>query len=394
MDFFSDPVSSIGNFLATFLASLGLPGPIASILLLALGAAIPAVLGLTLPLFTIWLERRLIGRMQDRIGPNRVGPFGLMQSLADVIKLLCKEDIMPTGADKIIFILAPILAVLSVLAQWAVIPFASKIYGVDLNVGVVYVIAVGSLGTLAVKMAGWASNNKYALLSAFRVVAQLVSYEVPLILSILVPVLLAHSLSLNDIVLAQPIWFVFTAPIAAMIFFIAAVAESSRAPFDLLEADSEIVAGFNLEYSAMKFGMFFVAEFTHAFTVAALMATFFLGGWRGPWAETYPLLGLAYFVAKSSAVYFIIILMRATLPRLRIDQMLGFCWKFLTPLALVALILTMVTEKLIPVHVDVWSHAGLHFLVNLCLLGSMLALDALVKWRTQKIPSAAKAGAQ
>jgi NADH-quinone oxidoreductase subunit H len=388
MNFWSDPVDFIHKLLTLWLTNLGLPDSITSVLLLILGAAIPVTVGLTLPIFTIWVERRMIARMQDRIGPNRVGPMGLLQTVADIIKLLFKEDITPTGADKISFILAPILAVVSVLAQWAVIPFGNKIYGVDLNVGVVYLIAVGILGTLAIKMAGWASNNKYALLSAFRVVALLVSYEVPLILSILVPVVLAHSLSLVSIVWAQPVWFIVTSPIAAVIFFIAAVAESSRAPFDLLEADSELVAGFNLEYSAMKFGMFFVAEFTHAFTVGALMTTFFLGGWRGPWAETYPLLGFFYFVAKSFAVYFLIILMRGTLPRLRIDQMLRLSWKMLTPLALATLIVTMVTEIMVPASAGPWIHTGAFIFANLILVGLILVLQAVAHPPTPQAPPA------
>ena len=381
MTFLTDPVGFIGGLLSALLTRLGLPVPMTAFILLALGAATPAVAGLMLPLFTIWVERRFIGRMQDRIGPNRVGPLGLLQSIADVIKLLFKEDITPSGADRVAYTLAPILAVISVLGQWAVIPFSSRIYGVDLNVGALYIIGIGSLGTLAIKMAGRASNNKYALLSAFRGVAQLISYEVPLILSILTPVLLAHSLGLNNIVRAQSVWYVFTTPLAALVFFLASVGELGRAPFDLLEADSEIIAGFNLEYSAMKFGMFFVAEFTHAFTVGALTATFFLGGWRGPWAETYPLLGLVYFSAKASAVYFIIILMRAALPRLRIDQMLNFNWKFLTPVALAALVATMLVDKLVPARLTFWGHAGALLLANLLITAITLGLYTLAQRR-------------
>ena len=365
MAFLTDPVGFIHTWLANFLAGLGLPGPAAAFVLLALGAAIPTTCGLMLPIFTIWLERRLIARMQDRIGPNRVGPMGIIQTVADVVKLLFKEDITPAGTDRIVYTLAPLFAVMSVLSLWAVLPFANKIYGVDLNVGVLYVVAMGSIGTLAIMLAGWTSNNKYALLSAFRAAAQLVSYEVPMILSMLVPVVLARSMGLNDIVQAQPVWFVFLAPVAALNFFVASAAELGRAPFDLLEAESEIVAGFNLEYSAMKFGMFFVAEFTHAFTVGALTAAFFLGGWRGPWADQFPLLGLVYFLAKSFAVYFVLVLMRGALPRLRIDQMLNFNWKFLTPVAMASLTVVMVADKLLPADASLWVRTPVLLAANL-----------------------------
>lgn len=381
MAFLTDPVGFIHGLLSNLLTGLGLPGPATAFVLLAIGAAIPAVCGLMLPLFTIWLERRFIGRMQDRIGPNRVGPLGVFQSLADVVKLLFKEDITPAGTDRVVYTLAPLFAVMSVLSLWAVLPFANKIYGVDLNVGMLYVVAMGSIGTLSIMLAGWASNNKYALLSAFRAAAQLVSYEVPMILSMLVPVVLARSLGLNGIVQAQPVWFIFMAPVAALNFFVASAAELGRAPFDLLEAESEIVAGFNLEYSAMKFGMFFVAEFTHAFTIGALTAVFFLGGWQGPWAQTFPLLGMVYFLAKSFAVYFILVLMRGALPRLRIDQMLNFNWKFLTPVALATLTVVMVADKLLPADVNVWARTAVLLVANVLVFGATLGIMALAQRR-------------
>jgi NADH-quinone oxidoreductase subunit H len=381
MAFLTDPVGFIYTLLSNFLTGLGLPGPTTAFVLLALGAAIPTTCGLMLPIFTIWLERRLIARMQDRIGPNRVGPLGIIQTLADVLKLLFKEDITPAGTDRIVYTVAPLLAVMSVLSLWAVLPFANKIYGVDLNVGMLYVVAMGSIGTLAIMLAGWASNNKYALLSAFRAAAQLVSYEVPMILSMLVPVVLARSMGLNAIVQAQPVWFVFLAPVAALNFFVASAAELGRAPFDLLEAESEIVAGFNLEYSAMKFGMFFVAEFTHAFTVGALTAAFFLGGWRGPWADQFPLLGLVYFLAKSFAVYFVLVLMRGALPRLRIDQMLNFNWKFLTPVSMACLAVVMVADKLLPADVSLWVRTPVLLVANLLVGGATLGLMILADRR-------------
>jgi NADH-quinone oxidoreductase subunit H len=260
---------------------------------------------------------------------------------------MTKEDITPIGADKVVYFVAPIVAVISVLSMWAILPFAVNIVGTDLNVGALYFVSVGSLGTLAIMLGGWASNNKYALLGAFRTVAQMVCYEVPMILSIIVPVLLAGTMSMQGITQAQSqVWFLFSAPIAAFIFFITSVAETGRAPFDLLEAESEIVAGFNIEYSGMKFGMFFVAEFLHAFTVGALTATLFLGGWTGPFADQYPLLGVVYFALKAFAGYFLVILMRGTFPRIRIDHMLELNWKWLVPVILAAISGTMLIDKL------------------------------------------------
>ena len=364
-----DPLGTIGGLLTSLLTGIGLAPKAASVILMVIGVVIIASFCLVLPLFLIWFERRVVARMQDRIGPNRVGPQGLLQTIADAIKLLIKEDITPTGADKLVYNLAPILSVVAVISMWAVVPFASNILGTSLNVGALYVVSVGSLGTLAIMMGGWASNNKYALLGAFRTVAQLVSYEVPMILSLLVPVLLARSMDLNSIVQAQSVWFIVAAPIAALIFFVSSVAEVGRTPFDLLEAESEIVAGFHIEYSGMKFGMFFVAEFLHAFTVGALTAILFLGGWHGPFAAQVPLLGMIYFLLKAFLGYFIIILMRASLPRIRIDHMLDLNWKFLVPISLAVIVVTIIVDKVIQqagISND-WARAGLLFLANVLL---------------------------
>ena len=234
----------------------------------------------------------------------------------------------------------------SVLLIWAVVPFAPTWFGTDINVGVLYIAAVGSFGILSILMAGWSSNNKYALLGAFRAVAQLISYEVPMLIMLMVPVLLASSMGMVDIVVRQDIWFIVVAPLAALVFLVSAIAEVGRTPFDLLEAESEIVAGFHTEYSGMKFGMFFAAEFLHIFTVGVLFAILFMGGWRGPGAEQFPLLGMVYLMAKSTVGYFIAIWMRSTLPRIRIDHMLAFNWKFLVPLSLAILIVTAILQKL------------------------------------------------
>jgi NADH-quinone oxidoreductase subunit H len=370
MDFaklFSDPVGTIRDLLTTFLTGLGLAPQAANVILIVMGVVIIASFCLLLPLFLIWFERRVVARMQDRMGPNRVGPQGLLQTIADAIKLLIKEDITPLGADKLVYNIAPILSVVAVISMWAVVPFAATILGTSLNVGVLYIVGVGSLGTLAIMMAGWSSNNKYALLGAFRTVAQLVSYEAPLILSLFIPVLLARSMDLNEIVQAQSVWFIVAAPIAALIFFVTSVAEVGRTPFDLLEAESEIVAGFHIEYSGMKFGMFFVAEFMHAFTVGALTGVLFFGGWRGPWVEQVPLLGVVYFMLKAFAGYFIVILMRSALPRIRIDHMLDLNWKFLVPVSLAAIVVTIVVDKLVPPGFNDWARSGMLFLANLVL---------------------------
>jgi NADH-quinone oxidoreductase subunit H len=342
-----DPFAWVYAQLTALLLSLGMTAVWAQTTLRFLGAAVLATVLLVSTFFLIWGERKLLARIQDRLGPNRVGPWGVFQTVADFVKLIGKEIIVPTRADKAVYLLAPLLVVLSVIGIWAVVPLAPGVVGTDLEVGVLYIVAIGAVGTLGIMMAGWSSNNKYALIGAFRSVAQLVSYEVPMVLVLLVPVILASSMSLVGIVEAQAgMWFVVMAPVAALLYLVTSIAENGRAPFDLLEGESEIVAGFNIEYSALAFGMFFVAEFLHSLTIGAVVATLFLGGWRGPGAEAYPLLGFIYFLLKTLAVWLVIVWIRGTLPRVRIDQMLGFSWKFLTPIALGILMLTALVDKL------------------------------------------------
>ncbi len=333
-----------------FLTSNGWNHDLATLVALLLGVVACSSFGLLWVIIGIWVERKVAGRIQDRIGPNRVGPFGLFQTFADIGKLLIKEDITPTGADKVIFNIAPILSVAAVLLIWAVVPFSKELIGADLNVGALYFTAVGSFGTLAILLAGWGSNNKYALLGAFRVIAALVSYEVPMVLSILVPVMLAGTMSMQGIVDAQHIWYVFAVPISAGLFFTSSLAEVGRSPFDLIEAESEIVAGFNIEYSGMKFAMFYAAEFLHAFTISALTAILFLGGWRGPAAGIGgvggALIGFIYFFIKTLAVYFLVMLIRNTVPRVRIDHMMSLNWKFMVPLSLVNVMVVALVAKI------------------------------------------------
>jgi NADH-quinone oxidoreductase subunit H len=330
------------------LIDIGFSHDLAVFIAKAIGAIVVATFGLLWTLFGIWVERKVAGRVQDRVGPNRVGPFGLFQTVADAIKILLKEDLVPQGADRWVFNLAPILSVVSVLLLWPVIPFARNWIGTDLSIGVLYLFAAGSLGSLAVLMAGWASNNKFALLGAFRGVAMLISYEVPMVLAMLVPVLLSGSLRTQGVVEGQYIWYIFAVPMTVLIFIISSQAELGRAPFDLTEAESEIVAGFHVEYSSMKFGMFYVGEFLHAFTVGVLVAVLFMGGWRGPFARDIVPLGFVYLLIKSLLAYFVIMWLRMTVPRIRIDQLLDFNWKFLVPLSLVNLLVVAFLWKIMP----------------------------------------------
>jgi NADH-quinone oxidoreductase subunit H len=343
-----DPVTSIAQWLEGLLLGWGLSPGLVAVLMTLVGVVAIAIFVLLVDIFLVWVERKVVARFQDRLGPNRLGPFGLIQPIADVIKLLIKEDITPDGADRFVYNIAPIMALATVLLLWAVIPLAPTIVGTDVNVGVLYVVAIGALSTLGIIMAGWASNNKYALVGAFRTVAQMVSYEVPMVIALIVPVILAGTMGINSIVMAQsPVWFVVMAPLAALIVFITSIAELGRAPFDLVEAESEIVAGFHIEYTGMKFGMFYAGELLHALTVSALVSSLFLGGWRGPGAETYPILGVVYFFIKAFFLYWVIMWIKYSLPRIRIDHMLNFNWKFLTPLALVILMVTAILDKLL-----------------------------------------------
>ncbi len=343
----SDPINLIAEWLRGLFTSWGLSSGLTVFIMSLLGVVLVAVFVLLVDIVLVWVERKVVARFQDRLGPNRLGPFGLIQPIADVIKLLIKEDITPEGADRVVFNIAPILALATVLILWAVIPFSSTMLGADLNVGVLFIIAAGAIGSLGIIMAGWASNNKYALLGAFRMVANMVSYEVPMVVTLLVPVILARSMSINDIVNEQSIWYIVVVPLAALIFLITAIAELGRAPFDLNEAESEIVAGFHIEYTGMKFGMFYAGELLHALTMGALFSCFFLGGWRGPGAEQFPLLGVVYLFMKSFLLYLVIMWVKYSLPRIRIDHMLEFSWKFLTPLALAVMLTIAVMDKLL-----------------------------------------------
>ena len=335
-----DNVCSINNLVACLVQG-GMNRDLAN-LLTTLGAGVlVATVPLITVIFLIWIERKVAARVQDRLGPNRVGPFGLLQSVADAVKMITKEDITPTGADKFIYNLAPIIAFASVILIWAVVPFTPLHIGADLSIGILYFVAVASIGTIKIMIAGWSSNNKYALLGAFRTIAQLLSYEVPLVLSLLIPVMISGTMSMQEMTRQQSgMWFFFMAPVAAIMFFIANLAETGRAPFDLLEAESEIIAGYNIEYSGFKWGMFMASEFTHAFTACLLTAVVFLGGWWGPGVIQIPVLGIVYLGLKTGVVYLFALILRSTVPRVRIDQLMSLNWKWLVPISVANVIMT------------------------------------------------------
>ena len=284
----------------------------------------------------VYAERKISAFMQRRSGPNRVGPKGLLQTTADMIKLMAKEDIMPTGADKWMWMLAPMLLFLPAAMGYVVFPFDEQVIFADLNIGIFYFIAISSQSVLPFLMAGWASNNKYSLVGGMRTVAQMLSYEVPMVLSILGIVVLTGSMKMSSIVAAQQdIWFVALQPIAFVVYVITATAEINRAPFDLVEGESELVAGPFTEYTGMRWALFFLAEYANLLAVSVIATTLFLGGWSGPWLP-----GWIWFLLKVAAMIFLFMWFRWTFPRLRIDQLLAFGWKLLLPLALLNVIIT------------------------------------------------------
>jgi NADH-quinone oxidoreductase subunit H len=291
----------------------------------------------TIAAWLIWLERRMLAVWQDRYGPNRAGPFGLLIVVADTIKLFFKEDWIPPFADKTIFVIAPTLVGATVLMSFVIIPYAPGILIADLNIGLLFFLAMSSLGVYSIVLGGWASNNKYSLLGALRGASQMISYEVFMGLSLMGVVMLSGSFRLTDIVLAQKGgWYIITQPIGFVIFMIAGIAETHRLPFDIPEAESELVAGFHSEYSGMKFGMFFIGEYLGITLISAMAVTLFFGGWLGP-AFLPPLI---WFTLKTFAFILFFILLRASLPRPRYDQLMEYGWKILLPVALLNLLIT------------------------------------------------------
>jgi len=361
-----------------WLTNLGLSDGAALAVALIIGALILTLFTPTLALGLIWIFRKVLSRFQDRIGPNRLGPYGLFQTIADATKLMTKELITPARADGLTYNLAPILSVFGIILLFGILPFSNGIVGVDLSVGVLYVVALGSIGIMAAIMAGWGSNNKYAMISGFRVVAQLLSYEIPLVLSMLTVVFLTGTMRMNQIAELQGDvfgldmglgWFGFIMPGAFLIFFICSLAESEQTPFDLLEAESELIAGFHIEYSGMRFAMFFLAQFLNSWALAAIGAVLFMGGWQGPFVDLPyigPVLGLVYFFVKAFALYIVQIWVRATFPRLRVDQMMAFAWKVLVPITVSLIVLMAIVLKL---PVGNWLKYLLIFASNVGIIG-------------------------
>ncbi len=349
MEFWNDPITTIFNSLLTTFTGWGMSEAAATIVIWLIGIFALVSFAMILDIFLVWVERKVVARFQDRLGPNRVGPFGIFQPFADIVKLLIKEDITPFGADVVLFNLAPIVSLMSVLLLWAILPFAPKLVGVDLNVAMLYLVAAGAIGTLSVIMAGWASNNKYALMGAFRTVAQMISYEIPMVTALLIITLLAGTMGAVGISDAQePLPFVLLSPLAFLIFLISAIAELGRSPFDLNEAESEIVAGYHIEYTGMKFGLFYAGELIHSFTFGGFIALLFFGGHRFFGLENLgPLVGAVIFLLKALFFYWVIMWVKYTVPRIRIDHMLAFNWKFLTPLAFILLMVTAVINRLL-----------------------------------------------
>jgi NADH-quinone oxidoreductase subunit H len=298
-------------------------------------------------------ERRTLARVQIRIGPNRAGPAGILQPIADAIKLIFKEELIPYKADKLVFLLAPVITVIPALILLAVIPFGPDVslfgrsitlgLAGDVNVGVLYIMAIASVAVYGIALAGWSSNNKYALMGGIRSVAQMISYELVLGLAFVGPILLADSMSMSEIVNAQnPVWYVLLQPVGFLLFLIGSIAEVNRAPFDMPEAEQELTAGYHAEYSGMKFALFFMAEYGKMIVVSFIAASLFLGGYLGPFLDTLPWLGPIYLFIKVVILLFIMVWLRATLPRIRYDRLMAFGWKILLPVALLNVVVTAV----------------------------------------------------
>lgn len=375
MEALNNLLSTIGDAIANLIQSALGKNPGADFAIAMLAAVLictAAALGF---MALTWMERKLVARIQDRVGPNQAGPYGLLQPIADGVKMFTKEDATPRDADRAVYNLAPLIIAIFALATYAVIPFAPRVVGTNLNIGVFYVVAIGSASTIAILMAGWGSNNKYSLLGAFRTVAQLVGYEVPMLLNILPVVMLSGSMSLIDIINKQTtqnggagIPFIFLLPLSAVVFIISGIAETGRSPFDLLEAESEIVAGFHVEYSGMKFALFFLGEYVNTLAISLVFVTLFLGGYAGP--AILP--GYVWLLLKVGVVIAFLMWLRGTLPRVRVDQLMNFNWKFLVPMSLINILAVAFLSKIFVTTAGAQSANGgilVHPIIQMIILG-------------------------
>jgi len=337
-------------------------------------------------LVNILFERRTLAFMQDRLGPNRTGPQGLLQSVADSFKMMGKEDFAPAAADKLVFTLAPIMVMIGAVAVQLVIPYTKGWTGQDLNVGLIYIVAITSFTVLSILLGGWASHNKYSLVGALRAAAQMISYEIPMILALLVLAMVSGSLSLDRVVAMQAHyrWNAFFLPLTFLVFYIASIAELNRGPFDLPESESELVAGYGTEYSGMRFGMFFLNEYAGMTIMSMVAVTLFFGGWQGPFADAIRFWGvswvpLVWFLIKTYILVFVLVWVRLSLPRLQVDQLMSFAWKILIPLGLVNLL----AAAAIILYVPHWKWGMLVF-SWIAFLAFVGLLDPVLKWRLRR----------
>ncbi len=389
--FISNLIVNLGEWIKVQLSQWGLTAYYAELTVRILGALAMALFPIVMVIFLIWEARKVIARIQDRMGPTNsgtyAGPFALLQTFADVIKIFTKELIIPEGADKGVFIAAPIIIVTVAIVIWAVIPLGPEgMQVVDLDLGVFFIIAMSSFTPFSMILAGWGSRNKYADVGAFRAVSQIISYEIPLVLAVLIPVMLSGSMSLQDIIKAQNVPYIFAVPVTALIYFLACTAEIGRLPFELAEADSEIVAGYFTEYSGMLFGSFYLAEFINTFSTSVVFSVLFLGGWRGPGVVDYPILGLFWILLKAFMVFNIFMLFWAAMPRLRIDQVLSFNWKFLVPLALINLMLIAFVDKAVTFYTNPswWQRAGALSLLNILIIMALVGILQVIGYRMKR----------
>jgi NADH-quinone oxidoreductase subunit H len=383
MDFILNFWVELGAWAQDVLFGWGLPEWAVNLISDFVVVLILLVFGVMAVLIFTPMERKVIARMQDRPGPNRVWPYGLLQALADAIKMLTKEDITPKNADRALHLVAPLIVAIPALLVYAVLPWGPNLIGKDLNIGVLFILSIGAIHVIALMIAGWGSNNKYSLLSAFRVVNQLLAYEIPMVFCILSVILFSKTMSTQGIVEAQTIPYFVTMPVAGMLFLISAMAEANRSPVDLLEADSEMVAGYMIEYSGMKFAMFFIAEYVNMFAAAIIISTLFLGGYKFFGLENLaPVLTPVIVFAKATFVIFCMLWFRGTFPRIRFDHLVGFAWKFMVPLAMVNLLLSALVVK-IPVGnstAEPWVQGAVMLLGNLILI----AVTAFILNRTAR----------